>query len=237
MSERVKPSTGWLKFFKERSPNYESHVSSGFVLGLINKIVKLSPITLIEWGYGTGFISIAMANRGYRVQGYDIEPRLIEYAIEARRQCFVSGIGSVEFTASHSDLKPADVVFSQGLLEHFTDIEIIGLIKEQLNYANKYVVFSVPSAEYKTQDMGDERLMDVAQWEYILESAFGDNLIELYSYARKMHIIGVISKAREPKLKCPKPECGSEHISTTTCETDDYIFHCFDCGYKWGYEE
>jgi len=80
------------------------------------------------------------------------------------------------------------------LLEHFDDTKIISLLKQQLEYAGQYVVFSVPSVKYGGQDMGDERLMTVAQWERILEPEFGDRLIELYSYSRKMHIMGVIRK-------------------------------------------
>lgn len=186
--------TDWLTYFVKRAPNYEALVCSGFIVGLMNKIIKLLPKTLLEWGYGTGFTAIAVANRGYKVQAYDIEPRLLEFATEARKRYFVTSIGRVEFTATHEALKPADVVYSQGLLEHFDDAEIIRLLREQLEYADRYVVFSVPSDEYGGQDMGDERLMDVAQWERILEPEFGDNLVELYSYSRKMHIMGVIRK-------------------------------------------
>jgi len=96
---------------------------------LINKLIKLSPKTLLEWGYGTGFTSIAMANKGYKVQAYDTEPRLLEFAAEARRRFFVTSIGSVEFTADSERLRRADVVYSQGLFIHRGCLSILTIQK------------------------------------------------------------------------------------------------------------
>jgi SAM-dependent methyltransferase len=62
------------------------------------------------------------------------------------------------------------VGISQGLMEHFSDEEITKLVREQLR-ACRSVVFSVPSAHYPRQDMGNERLMTPAEWRELLAPA------------------------------------------------------------------
>jgi len=61
-----------------------------------------------------------------------------------------------------------DVAFSQGLLEHFSNEEIFKLLKEQLNVA-KNVIFSIPLENYPFKDLGDERLLAIEEWYFILE--------------------------------------------------------------------
>lgn len=62
------------------------------------------------------------------------------------------------------------VGISQGLMEHFSDGEITLLIREQLRVCSS-AVFSVPSAHYPRQDMGNERLMTCTEWKGLLERA------------------------------------------------------------------
>jgi SAM-dependent methyltransferase len=59
------------------------------------------------------------------------------------------------------------VAISQGLMEHFSDEEIAGLLREQLR-VSRSVVFSVPSDRYPRQDMGNERLMEPSRWAAIV---------------------------------------------------------------------
>jgi SAM-dependent methyltransferase len=66
------------------------------------------------------------------------------------------------------------VGISQGLMEHFSDEEITKLVREQLR-ACRSVVFSVPSAHYPRQDMGNERLMTPAQWSGLLAQAVDES--------------------------------------------------------------
>jgi hypothetical protein len=52
-------------------------------------------------------------------------------------------------------------------MEHFSDEEIAGLLREQLR-VSRSVVFSVPSDRYPRQDMGNERLMEPSRWAAIV---------------------------------------------------------------------
>lgn len=64
------------------------------------------------------------------------------------------------------------VALSQGLMEHFSDEQIRGLIREQLRVARS-VVFSVPSDNYPRQDVGNERLLPPDSWFSIVSDAVG----------------------------------------------------------------
>jgi hypothetical protein len=129
----------------------------------------------------------------YDVTAYDILPSNVEWANQSKKRYFSTTIGKLNFTSDIAELKPIDIVFSQGLLEHFDDQKIIEIINAQLAFANRAVLFSVPSEEYKNQDYGDERLMSVAEWEAILSPVYGDKLYELYRYDQKRFIMGVIT--------------------------------------------
>lgn len=71
-----------------------------------------------------------------------------------------------------------DVALSQGLMEHFDDAGIAGLLAEQLRTCRS-VVFSVPSDRYPRQDVGNERLMPPAEWQRIVSSAVDPNAYDV----------------------------------------------------------
>ena len=64
--------------------------------------------------------------------------------------------------------REVDVVFSQGVLEHFGDEEIREIVRQSLAVAPRFV-FSVPSKFYGVQDFGNERLMEASDWARILD--------------------------------------------------------------------
>lgn len=74
-----------------------------------------------------------------------------------KRDAFRSGFKNNSF----------DMVCHQGFLEHFSDEEIVILLREQLRVA-PVVVFSVPNNHYGHKDKGDERLLSKREWEKIL---------------------------------------------------------------------
>ena len=183
----------WVDWLKERIPDFKIYVESPMVKPIIDKLCFTSGQTFLEWGFGSGYIAIGLANRGRAVQGYDLLPGLVDWANDTKKKCFSTTIGSVEFTADKNLVKSADIVYSQGLLEHFDNEGIVALLTEQLEFARKGLIFSIPSINYPNQDYGDERLLDLFEWEKIL-SPFGDKLVELYYYDQKLHIMGMIAK-------------------------------------------
>lgn len=186
----------WFKFLMGTPP---FHVISTcpMIRDLLNKIEPMGK-TFIDWGSGTGFTAIALANKKRQVVGYDINEKLVEFAKDNYSKYLVSLEGAVSFTYDIDDLVPADIIYSQGLLEHFNDNEICELIATQMIYAKKAVVFSVPSVNYKRIDFGDERLMDLKQWEEILKP-YEKQLRELYYYDERRQIMGVIKCQKKAK--------------------------------------
>jgi 2-polyprenyl-3-methyl-5-hydroxy-6-metoxy-1,4-benzoquinol methylase len=188
----MRRTKNWAKWYKEHNPGYNVLTTGQTIMVLIQKITSMGQ-TFIEWGYGTGYTAIALANLGKSVQAYDIEPGLLPYAMSARAEELINLNGRVGFTCDKQMLRRADIVYSQGLLEHFEPLKVVDLIKEMLSYANSAVVFSVPSENYPQRDFGDEKLLTLEAWEQILQP-FADKLTQLFYYERDQHIIGIIRK-------------------------------------------
>jgi 2-polyprenyl-3-methyl-5-hydroxy-6-metoxy-1,4-benzoquinol methylase len=183
----------WAEWVPANNPGWDILTTSPMIHGLIQKLLPMGQ-TFVEWGYGTGYTTIALANQKRQVVGYDPAEGLMGAAIEARDKHLVSNSGQVHFTHDEYFLPHVDVVYSQGLLEHFDNEGVVKIIHRMIQYADA-VVFSVPSENYPQQDFGDERLMNIAEWEHILEP-FKDQLKQLYYYERRQHLMGVIRNDR-----------------------------------------
>lgn len=137
---------------------------------------------LLEVGTGSGAMSIFFSWLGLDVTGIDLDPQVIE---KAKRES-VKFNGRAKFEVADTFQLPYpdnsfEVVFHQGLLEHFSDEDIHRMLTEQLRVAPK-VILSVPNFWYPTRDYGNERLLTQTQWENIL-SPF--KITKSYYYAPK----------------------------------------------------
>lgn len=152
---------------------------------LINEILKHTRRggIILEAGCGTGAISSYISSLGYGVIAIDHDKQMIKLA----RQLSKSFNSKVNFAIKNiKDIKYPknyfDVVFSHGVLEHFSDKEIINLINIELN-SSKTVILSVPS-NYFTEEQkiyGDERFLGIGDWEKILQRTNG-LLIDKFGY-------------------------------------------------------
>jgi hypothetical protein len=193
-------SDEWVEWLKTNAQPYKIQVSNALIQVFLNKLDSMGN-DFIDWGFGTGYLTIALANRENKVQGLEIRPELLEWAEETAGAEFLSSKGALSFTLNQDDLKPADIVFSDGLFEHYPDDKIIDIIKEQMAFAKKYVVFNLPSKFYPPNwnQFGDERLLTLKEWEDILKP-FKTELIELYYYgANDFFLMGVIKTWKKAK--------------------------------------
>lgn len=149
----------------------------------LNAIEKYSKNKkIIECGCGTGKISTYFQNKGYSVTAVDIDENILKLAENiVERSSFketpkfeVMSIMNLKYKN-----KTFDVAFSNGVLEHFTDNEIIKILKEEIRIAD-VVVFGVPSKYFNDNEFmhGDERYLTKEKWRTLIKKANGKILEE-----------------------------------------------------------
>ncbi|HEX8904985.1 MAG TPA: class I SAM-dependent methyltransferase [Longimicrobiaceae bacterium] len=157
--ERIRP----LTFLKRNLIHQE----------LIRAVLRRARGGILEVGVGSGAQSALLSRWAERVVTIDNDQRIMR---AARPNLERFGPRTRLVLADAFRMPFADGAFgvsvSQGLMEHFDDEGIAGLIGEQLRVCRS-VVFSIPSDRYPRQDVGNERLMPPERWREIVERAVG----------------------------------------------------------------
>ena len=132
---------------------------------------------LIEAGCGTGLVSGYMQAMGYDVTALDISKEILKLVEDISKDSNIikqpkllqKSIFDLDFSN-----REFDVCFSNGVLEHFSDEQIVDTIKQQIRIA-KYVVIGVPSIYFdETEKMyGDERNIKEKRWIELINMAGG----------------------------------------------------------------
>lgn len=165
---------------------------------MINLIKKYSPNKkIMEAGAGTGIISTYMSTLGYDVTAVDIDSQIQslakkiskEYIKNAKPKFVVKDIFELDFKDKYFD-----VIFSNGVLEHFSDQQIIRGIKLQLQQSN-IVIIGIPTKFFNNDEAlyGDERFLPIKKWRDLIKQS-GGLIIEESSYdyrSFKEKIIGI----------------------------------------------
>ena len=154
---------------------------------------------ILEAGCGLANLATYFAKHGYDVHGVDND----------EGQLAVARKNSEIFTPNNPvNLQKGDICnlpferksmglsFSNGVLEHFSDDEIIHIINEQLRVADK-MIFGVPSTWYAQfpKMCGNERYMERDEWRDIIKRSKAKILSE--------HDLGHTSEIRAAQLKLP----------------------------------
>ena len=155
---------------------------------LINLVKKYSDKNIIECGSGTSVVSIYLATLGYNVTAIDIEDNVIKLAKSLAKDYYkaVDNYNSqINFVKkSIFDLgyekDSFDVAFSNGVLEHFSDDEIIQIIQQQL-YVAKTVIVGIPTKYFDSSEAkyGNERVLELSYWRYLIKKAGGSIIEEI----------------------------------------------------------
>lgn len=168
----------------------------GNVPYIINKISKKKKLIdlvqkysnnkkIIECGSGTSVLSIYLSSIGYNVKCVDIEEDVIKLSQELSNDYFkyINKKGKIEFKKqSIFNLKykrdEFDVAFSNGVLEHFTDEEIINTLKQQL-YISKTLIVGIPTKYFESKEAkyGNERVLPLSYWRKLIIDS-GGKIIE-----------------------------------------------------------
>lgn len=136
---------------------------------------------IIESGSGTGVLSTYMASIDFDVIGIDIDENILKLSKKISKN-YSSKNKPVFLKKSIFELdydNTFDVSFSNGVLEHFSDEEIITTLKQQMKIA-KFVIFGIPTKYFKQSEAmyGDERYMNFSFWRNLVKMANGKVLEE-----------------------------------------------------------
>lgn len=149
---------------------------------LINLIKKYADKNIIECGSGTSVISIYLASLGYEVTAVDIEDDVIELSKKLAKDYYDSletcktmvkferkNIFQLDYPNNHFD-----VAFSNGVLEHFSDEDIIKIIKEQL-FVAKTIIVGIPTKYFSPKEAkyGNERVLVLSYWRKLIRKSGG----------------------------------------------------------------
>lgn len=154
----------WHEFYAARmNPRYWKHIEERYALFLnyISLSTKSSD-RLHEAGCGAANISRVLRTKlENRLVLTDRCPEILKLAkinMQASERHEITTLDLLEQKSPD-----AEITFSHGVLEHFTDEQIRLILKNQLHNSEK-VVHYVPSAKYLTPSFGDERLLTPDQW-------------------------------------------------------------------------
>lgn len=153
---------------------------------LLLQILKYKPKNVLEVGFGTLTASTFLSYFGIDVISLDKDVSIVRkvsyFLINIKKRNKPTLIIGDAFYLPFKD-KSFDCVFSQGLLEHFNDNEILRIIKEQLRVGRR-VYISVPNQNYPRKVFGDERLMSKEEWESILSKLNNVRIVKSVYYGR-----------------------------------------------------
>lgn len=150
---------------------------------LINLIKKYADNNIIECGSGTSVVSIYLASQGYEVTAIDIEDEVIDLSKKLAEDYYAT-LEENPKSKLHFEKKSIfdldylkdtfDVAFSNGVLEHFNDEEIVQIIKQQLFIA-KTTIVGIPTKyfEKKEAKYGNERVLELSYWRKLINDSGG----------------------------------------------------------------
>lgn len=166
---------------------------------LLKSIVKYAgkESIVLEAGSGSGVLSLYLANEGWRSIALDSDREMLSLA-KSISDKFSSSPAYVQgniFSLPFSD-DSISLIHSHGVLEHFTDAQIIEVVQEQLRVA-KVVIISVPSNYFveKEKMYGDERFLPPKKWLSLLKRS-GAVILEWFSFDYNAGLRRVISEIR-----------------------------------------
>lgn len=174
-------TTGWMATFRKREEINGGKVGyfADRVFHLKNlreNIVKETPERgkILEIGSGTGFCSIYLSlhDKKSRVYAIDIDEQVLKYC---RENIDFFGVNVIIQQGDMVNLNFSDDYFdmtlSEGVLEHYSNSQIIQALNEQYRISSK-AIFSVPGKKAKGIDCySDERLLTLKQWVEIVNCA------------------------------------------------------------------
>lgn len=177
--KNVHDTAKWVQYFENSKQNLFSQAVNYQLI--ISKVVEYTPKggKILETGCGSGLSSILLSDMGFHVTALDIDTNVVQY-VKNKAAKYNIDIDVVKGSMLDLPYKTEDfdTVFHQGVLEHFTDDQIITALKQQKNVSKK-IVFEVPNSRYGHKPYGDERLLKNSYWKELIHQS-GLKIVEMY---------------------------------------------------------
>lgn len=152
----------------------------------INKVIQYAKYgKVIETGCGTGLMAGYLQKQGLDVTALDLNHKVLSYAEEIAsgskiiQPCKYKQGDILDLPFKRNTF---DVSYSNGVLEHFSDNEIIKTLEQQMNIS-KYVIFGIPSTYFNMNEkmLGNERSLTLDEWKNLISRANG-KIVEQTSF-------------------------------------------------------
>ena len=149
-------------------------------LDCIRRCVSQQNSPVLEIGIGTGLSSVYLEQSGLiNVFGIDIDEDIVEHFNTKTKPQFNSNVQVIEADAFDlaelkQDLKYIECIHHQGLLEHFSVLEIIEMLDHHTQMSNGVVVFAVPldTHEDESEYDPDEIRWPIEKWLEIIRPRY-----------------------------------------------------------------
>ena len=157
MEKGIKPwDNYWRNLGKETQQPHKE------ILDAVEKSTTLKGKKVLEMGAGSGLTSLALSQKGAFVIAADLSQDAIRLIIENTKKSNVKIVQADVFNVPFKD-NSFDVVFHQGLIEHFKNPEKI--LKEQIRILKNKGLFLVEVPQkFSTYTLMKHRLIKRGEW-------------------------------------------------------------------------
>jgi len=173
-------TSGWVPYFKK----IRLYSQICFLSEYLRKVIVSTKAEgkILEVGSGSGFALIVLKDYGFDVVALDIDKDVVRNmkSTQSRFNVFFPIVRADMFNLPFKS-KSFDTVFSQGVMEHFDDEDIVNGLIEQKRIANT-LIMDVPTNIMEKPAYGDERLLPASHWKQLLKKA-GLNVIRRYGWS------------------------------------------------------
>lgn len=162
----------WYDFYKDRVNNisYEEYFKKRYAL-FLNMLSENMNGNVLEVGCGTSLVTKLVYKNGVSFNILDNDCNMFSLSNKTLQKRLVSRY--------YGDIRKGFInryglIYSHGVLEHFSPAEIRSIIEKQLRVCDRLIHY-VPSDKYTYKSFGDELLISKEEWKNICNP---DNIIE-----------------------------------------------------------
>ena len=139
----------WNNQYQEELPSMEEIKALPWSKIILKEAKKIKAKTTLETGAGSGKFSFMLADEGYEATAMDFNETILEALkrnnekVDKKIKIVKGNILNMPFPDNSFDL-----VFSEGVIEHFLGCDREKAIKEMVRVSKKRIIIFVPDAQY-----------------------------------------------------------------------------------------